>query len=212
MVVFHATIVPMNACTMPKLLIAILAAGFSSRLGISKPLARVRGVSLLRSTLAKVAPLKTGTIVVVSPRNAVRFSYEARGFKVAFVTNLQRASGMSSSVKCAVRLARFSKALLLLPVDLPNLREEDLARLIRHWHASPRRVVARRLGLSGGTPLIIPRWLYPMATQLRGDMGLRDVLGALPSHQRTYLDLPRAATDIDTPRDLQAARRSLRPI
>lgn len=72
----------MNSSDMPVLRIVILAAGFSSRLGRPKALARVRGTSLLRRTLALTAQFAAARIIVVVPRAAARYRIEARGFEV----------------------------------------------------------------------------------------------------------------------------------
>ena len=206
----------MNSHTPPKLHVVVLAAGFSSRLGRPKPLARVRTMSLLRRTLTLVSRLAPAQIVVVVPRRAARYRSEARGFKVVFAANPRRADGLSSSVRRGIALARHSPALLLLPVDLAGLQPRDLVRLISRWRAARRCVVARCIGERGGTPrggvpLILPRWLYARALAVRGDIGLRDLVGGLRAPQRVLLNLPSAALDIDTPLDLGAARHRLRP-
>ena len=209
----------MNAVTLPrslpKLQFVILAAGFSSRLGRPKALARVHGVSLLRRTLNLAAHFTSAKIIVVLPRRAARWLVEARGLGVIFAVNSLRADGLSSSVRRAITQARHSAALLLLPVDLAALQQRDVARLISRWRATPRRVIARSVEQHAGTPrggipLILPRWLYARARGVQGDIGLRQLVGGLPAHQRVLLNLPSAAQDVDTPQDLRAARRRLR--
>jgi len=207
----------MNVITRPRLQFLILAAGFSSRLGRPKPLARVRALSLLRRTLMVAARLAPAKIVVVIPRHAARYRIEARGVNAVFTANPRRAEGLSSSVRRGIALARYSPALLLLPVDLADLQPRDLARLISRWRAARRCVIARRIGRQGGAaragvPLILPRWLYSRALDVTGDIGLRDLIGGLPAPQRVLLDLPSAALDVDTPQDLRAARRRLRAL
>jgi molybdenum cofactor cytidylyltransferase len=205
----------MNSSTLPTLHALVLAAGFSSRLGRPKPLARVRAFSLLRRTLNLVARFAPAKIVVVIPRQAARYrnearGLEARGLKIVFAANPRRADGLSSSVRRGIVLARYSPALLLLPVDLADLQPRDVARLISRWRAARRCVIARRIGQQGGAPLILPRWLYSRALEVTGDIGLRDLVSGLPAPQRVLLNLPSAALDVDTPQDLRAARRSLR--
>jgi molybdenum cofactor cytidylyltransferase len=205
----------MNAVTLPTLQVVILSAGFSSRMGRPKALTRIHGLSLLRRTLQVLAPLVRRKIILVLPENSPRYRIEARGFNAAFVCNPQRGTGMSSSVRRGIMRARYSSAALFLPVDLPALRHRDLARLIARWRAERRCVIARRIGKPGGpwhggTPLILPRWLYARALAVTGDMGLRELVGGLPAEQRVLLDLPSAALDVDTPQDLCVARRRLR--
>jgi molybdenum cofactor cytidylyltransferase len=205
----------MNAATLPGLQVVILAAGFSSRLGRPKALARVREFSLLRRTLALAARCAAAKIIVVVPRHAARYRSEARGLNVTFIVNPRRAEGLSSSVRRGIAHARYSAALLLLPVDLAALQHRDVDRLISRWRAARRCVIARRVGQEGetprgGAPLILPRWLYARARAVRGDIGLRDLLRKLPARQRVLLNLPSAAMDVDTPQDLRAARRRSR--
>ena len=135
----------MNGTARPRLPVIILAAGFSSRLGRCKALARVRSVTLLRRTLAQVAQCAPAKIVVVLPRRAGRYRVEARRFKVIFAVNPRRADGLSSSVRRGLAAVRYSPAVLLLPVDLATLRPRDLARLIRRWCTARRCVIASQV-------------------------------------------------------------------
>jgi molybdenum cofactor cytidylyltransferase len=200
----------MNGVPPPGMRVIVLAAGLSSRLGKPKALVHVHGVSLLRRTLELAATLKAARIIVVVPRNAARYRIEARGSEAGFVVNLQRARGLSNSVRRGIFAARFSRALLFLPVDLNNLNQRELARLISRWRAAPRRVIARRIGRRGATPLLLPRWLFARASYLAGDIGLRELINQLPREARVLVDMPSAAADIDTPHDLKKARQSFR--
>jgi len=194
-----------------KLQIVVLAAGFSSRLGRLKPLVRVHGVSLLRRTLKAAAGFSADGVIVVVPRNAARYRVEARGLKVRWAVNAQRAQGLSSSVRRGIAAARCASAILLLPADLIHLKNRDLFRLVRRWQSAPRRLTARKIDLSGATPVVLPRWLYSRASSLAGDVGLRELIGQLPADSRTVVEMPSAAWDVDTPQDLQDARRRFRP-
>lgn len=200
----------MNSLSLPQLRVLILAAGFSSRLGQPKAVARVHGRSLLRKAFEMAAFFAPAQIIAVVPRNAARYRIEARGIDAVFKVNLQRAQGLSSSVRSGLTKARYSPAVLLLPVDLVNLHRRDVMRLIGRWRAARRRVIARRIGQHGGTPLILPRWLYSRGLELKGDIGLREMVNTLPRDALRLVDLPSAGMDIDTPQDLKAARRRFR--
>jgi molybdenum cofactor cytidylyltransferase len=200
----------MAVTSLLRLQIIVLAAGFSSRLGRPKALARVHGVSLLRSTLELAATLQCARIIAVVARHSARYRAEARGIDVTFVTNSRRNQGLSSSVRRGIGAARYSPAVLLLPVDLGNLKSRELARLIRRWRALPRGVIARRIGRIGAVPLVLPRRLYPRALRITGDVGLRELIAQLPADSRVLVDMPSAASDIDTPQDLKTARRVFR--
>jgi molybdenum cofactor cytidylyltransferase len=192
---------------LPDLRIVVLAAGFSSRLGRPKPLARLHGKSLLARTVSVLERLTRRRIIVVIPQRAARIRQELRGRQVSFVTNPGRAKGLSASVALGLHMARYSSGTLFLPVDLPDLSRADIARLISHWRSSKRRVVANSIEGRASTPLILPKFLYPQARRLDGDVGFRNLIAELPAEQRVLIELSSAARDIDTPGQLAAARR-----
>src|SRR5580658_6709797 len=152
--------IPMKSYTQPTLGIVVLAAGFSARLGQPKALATVLGENLLQRTLRVLAPFATTRILVTVPPTAARYRVGISHRRVTFALNRQRVSGLSSSVRLAIKRSRYSSGVLLLPVDLVELRTADLARLIARWRRSRRRVAARQIGAGAGSPLILPRWLY----------------------------------------------------
>jgi molybdenum cofactor cytidylyltransferase len=196
----------MNALA-PRLKIVVLAAGFSSRLGQPKALARVHGTSLLRRTASLAAALRPAGIIIVVPPACARYRAEARHRTVTWVRNWQRGRGLSSSVRCGLRHSGYCSAVLLLPVDLSELKLRELKGLVSRWRGAPGRVFATRILTHGGAPLILPARLFARARCIEGDVGLRRLLADLPAAQRSLVDLPSARTDIDTVEDLAAARR-----
>ena len=185
----------------------VLAAGLSQRLGAPKTLARVRGRSLICSTVRLLVQFANSPILVVIPPRAARVRAELRGLPVRFVENPQRSEGLSSSVRRGLAAAHPGAAVLLLPVDLAWLKRRDLARLLSRWRGLRRHLVASRFGRRGGAPLIVPRWMCARALIISGDRGLRDLVSRLPAENLTLVELPTAAADIDTPQDLERARR-----
>jgi molybdenum cofactor cytidylyltransferase len=200
----------MNARARPTLRIVVLAAGFSARLGRPKALARVRGSSLIRRTIRLLAPLAAERIIVVIPQRAARAREELRGMRVDLVANPHRAGGLSTSVRRGLTAGRYSAALLMLPVDLVHLQRRDLERMITRWSGARRRVIARRVAEHGGTPVILPRWLWPRALGISGDRGLRQLLSELSPVHVSLLPVASAGFDVDTAQDLVLARRRWR--
>jgi len=205
----HANIEVMNCSINPRLRIAILAAGYSRRMGRPKALIRIHGQSLLRRTAALLAPLVREPVICIVPPRAASYRRELRGLRVELHANPRRAQGLASSVRTALRAARWSSALLCVPVDLAALRQRDVERLLRRTQSASRRVVARRLGSStrGATPVILPRRYFAAASLVAGDVGLRDFLAMLQAEDLLLIELPSAVWDVDTPADLQQARR-----
>jgi molybdenum cofactor cytidylyltransferase len=197
---------------LPRLQIIVLAAGFSSRLGKPKALARVHGESLLHRILGVLAPFATSSkILVVIPPGSRRYRVGSHATSATFVANPLRASGLASSVRRGITRGRYSAAVLLLPVDLVQLDRRDIARLISRWRGARRTVVARDVRGQAGTPLILPRSLYPRALDIKGDQGLREFVRSLPKDGISLVNLPSAEADVDTPQDLDRARRRIRP-
>lgn len=202
----------MISFSLPTVRIVILAAGFSSRLGEPKALARIRGVNLLNRTLSVLAPFAAPSkVIVVIPPRAGRYRIGVDSKAVSFVTNHRRAAGLSSSVRYGIARARYSPAVLLLPVDLAGLERRDIGRLISRWRGARRRIVSRRTRSGAATPLILPRAFYARAGLITGDLGLRDWVRRLPRELISSIDLPSAAADVDTVQDLARARRHAIP-
>jgi len=193
---------------LPALRIVVFAAGYSTRLGSPKALARIHGTKLLHRTVRVLAPFAfpAPVFVVVPPRSSSWQTGIGPG-RVQFIVNPRRAGGLSTSVCSGIRRARAGAAVLLLPVDLMELVPRDIARLIARWRGVRRKVVARAAGKHAGAPLILPRYLFQTTLALTGDVGLRDLVRLLPAEAVRLVNLPSANLDVDTRQDLQRARR-----
>ena len=196
------------SATCPTLRIVVLAAGLSLRLGKPKALVRIHGMSLLKRTVRLLGGMSKFPIVVVAPPNAARYRVEIMNRPARLLGNRARTAGLASSIQCGLKACQFSSAVLLLPVDLVNLSRRDMQRLIRHWQGHRRRVVARDIDATPGSPLVLPRWLYPLGNAVSGDRGFRDALRNLHHGAVSMVAMPSAALDIDTAGDLCNARRS----
>jgi molybdenum cofactor cytidylyltransferase len=199
--------VSMSDRRLSSLQIVVLAAGLSSRLGRPKMLEKIHGISLIRRTISVLAQVTPQAIVVVTAPRAARLRVELRGCRVSFVANRGRGRGLSTSVVVALCRTHYCRATLFVPADLAELDPRDILRLISRWRGARRRVVARNMAGRASTPLILPKFLYPRAQRLVGDVGLRELVAKLPAEQRALVELPSAARDIDTLQDLAEARR-----
>lgn len=186
--------------------IVVLAAGFSTRLGRPKALARIHGRTLLQRTAAALAPVRGCKVHVVIPaRSCLRRLARFAGWTC--VENPGRARGLASSVARGIAHCRCAPAILFLPVDLPNLRTRDIKLLLQRWRGNRRRIVARGIDGRAVIPLILPRRLFGMSAALHGDTGLKELIGSLAPDDLRLVRMNSAACDIDTPAELRAARR-----
>ena len=211
---FHDAIIPMNAVYPRKLQIVVLAAGFSSRFGRPKAACpRARRQPVAKNAACVALSLGAARIIVVVPRNAARYRVEARGYQgAAGAANARRAQGLSSSVRRGIAEARYASAVLLMPADLIHLKNRELHRLVRRWQSTPRRLIARRIGFSGATPVDFAA----MAVSARIDVDRRcrssRACRELPEGSRVLVDMPSAAQDVDTPQDLRMPGAAFGPI
>ncbi|MDE0244764.1 MAG: nucleotidyltransferase family protein [Gammaproteobacteria bacterium] len=185
----------------------ILAAGASRRFGSPKQLLSYRGETLVARSvrLAYEAGAETVCLVLGYRAKAIRRALQQGRVPPGRTTTLRNArwrDGMGHSLACGVRaLDRRARAVLVCLADQPLLETGDLARLVQVWRVSPRSVVASRYDGKPGVPAIFPRSHFTALKSLSGDRGARVLLAS--SNDVLSVPMPRAAVDVDDPRDLE---------
>lgn len=180
--------------------VAILAAGGSSRLGRPKQLVQWRGRSLLQHAVDSAS--------AVAPRVLLTLGADADALwrTLRAPPSLERVDvpdhrdGMSASLRAAVARVEPDPAvqrLLVMLVDQYAVDAAWLRGLIALADAHPRRMVASRYDDLRGVPAIFPRSAFPALATLRGDLGAR----ALLRDESDPIDViaPQAPGDVDTP-------------
>lgn len=185
------------------------AAGRSSRMGRPKLLLRYGQDTILGATLAA---LRDGgvrqTVLVVPPEDQELRSWAAaRG--LLWAINPRPDDGMLTSVLAGLEalggveaLAAAGEELLVCPGDLPRLRADTVAALLRESRATRAGLLVPRCGSERGHPLIVgPDLLAEIAT-LDPQVGLRGL--RLRHPERTVeveVGHPGVVQDVDTPED-----------
>lgn len=197
-------------------LVALLAAGSSRRLGQPKQLVSLgatplvaRAADLALALADARSSVMTPVRVIVRPNDdAVRAALAGR--PVTHLGNAAHASGMASSVRLAARAATRAHAggLMLLLCDQPLLTPDHLLALHDAFQAAPQRPAAAAHGEVVGAPAVFPAADFAALLALRGDRGARGVLAArATSHGVTAVPMAEAAVDVDTPADLAHLRK-----
>jgi CTP:molybdopterin cytidylyltransferase MocA len=194
-----------------ELLVAILAAGASRRLGLPKQLVELDGEPMVRrqcrtAVLAGVGPV---AVVVGCRREQVMPAISDLGIRL--LVNDEWEEGMAASVRCATRaaVAAGAAAVLLYHCDQYAITPADLIRLRDAWASSPTAAHLSRAGDHVGPPAILPARLFPSMLMLEGDTGPRAVLRGDPDVRE--VPMVSASLDVDEPADLLADTIAGRP-
>ena len=180
--------------------VAILAAGDSTRLGQPKQLVQWRGTSLLQhavDTAAGVAPL---VLLTLSADADVLWRTLRAPSSLERVDVPDHREGMSASLRAAVARVDADPAvdrLLVMLVDQYAVDADWLRGLLALADAHPRRMIASRYDGLRGVPAVFPRSAFPALAALHGDQGARALLRDEP--EAIDFIAPHAPGDVDTP-------------
>ncbi|MCX7775141.1 MAG: nucleotidyltransferase family protein [Rectinemataceae bacterium] len=186
----------------------ILAAGFSSRMGLLKPLLVANGKTFLAHAAQTFLDAGISTILVVTGHQAPLVEAEARRLGLLYRRNTHYAEGMYTSICTGIEaLASISPevpGVFLLPVDIPFVAPDTIRCLWQHAVRLPGNVlVPCKSGMSGHPPYL-PRTQFASILSWRGPDGLQGLLasGVVPV---AAIEVSDAAIlqDYDNPEDLQ---------
>jgi molybdenum cofactor cytidylyltransferase len=158
----------------------ILAAGFSTRLGMPKQDVVFEGETLLQRA-ERMAREVADDVIVVTPK-----------------INPDAAEGIASSIRAGVRLAGSNSRILIMLCDQPLITVEHLRELI----AIDAPIVATGYAGIAGVPAVFAPELASELLALRGDRGARVVIEAHSevTHVVAFED---ASVDIDSEGDMR---------
>lgn len=194
--------------------IAVLAAGQSTRMaGANKLLATFDGVPLIRRSAVTAIDAGGNPVVAVLGHMAEQCSAALSGLDIIIANNVDYASGLASSLQCAIRhLPPSTEAVMVLLADMPALSAAHLRQLIEGFQqAGAGTVVRATYEGKRGNPVILPRVLFDEVFTIAGDVGARHLIerGDVP-----VIDVElgqAAALDVDTPDGLHQAGGTLAP-
>lgn len=93
--------------------------------------------------------------------------------------------------------------MLLLLADQPLITSQHLHGLINAWSGNTAEIVASAYSGTVGPPILFGSDAFPHLSRLSGDIGARALLDD-PTFEITSVPFEAAATDIDTPADLNS--------
>jgi molybdenum cofactor cytidylyltransferase len=192
----------------PVIHVCVLAAGTSSRFGVTKLTQTLNGLPLLQHALiaATGACPERVTLVVGHDQQAVVAASGDLADRT--IINDDYRSGMGSSIATAVRTCRKNAdAILILLADQPLITAPHLNELIERWSGRNTEIVASHFDGTLGPPILFPSGTYDALGALAGDKGAKSVLTS-SDYDVTSVDIPEAGIDVDSPETLRALDRS----
>ncbi len=157
----------------------VLAAGRSTRMGeANKLLADVGGKPMVRHVVEAALASQARPVLVVTGHQADDVRAALAGLDVAFVTNPDYATGLSSSLKAGIRaLSKEVDGALVLLGDMPRIEAAHLDAMIAAFasEAGAAIVVPMHEG-QRGNPVLWPADCSPRCWQLEGDVGARSLM------------------------------------
>lgn len=189
-----------------EVLVSILAAGASRRLGQPKQLVMLAGEPLVRRQCRVALESQTGSVAIILGCYANECAAAVADLSIAQIINQCWSEGLASSIRHAAQAAIDMDAagLLLLHVDQYRLMAEDLQALYAAWKESPQNVCVAKYDDTIGPPVIFPRHCFSRLLELNGDVGARRVIAALPARAVLQVNIRNAGHDLDEPSQLAA--------
>ena len=188
--------------------VILLAAGASVRYGRPKQLVQFQGHSLLRHLAEVCSSSKASSVQVVLGAYAELLKHQLYGLRLQTIVNLDWNSGISSSIRFAIKnLDRSPKALLVVLCDQPHVTSQLLNGMIETFEKTKRHIVACEYGNSLGVPALFDRKFFGELENLTGDRGAKQVIMRHKNEVAT-IPFPEGSIDIDTPEDLPDTKHS----
>jgi len=181
----------------------ILAAGEARRFGAQKLLAPLDGRPLLQHVIDAANASSLEEIVVVLGADAEAVAAGVQPGRARLVRNDHYASGMASSLQAGLRaLDSRNHAALVLLGDMPRVTANLIGDLVARGKDSRATAVISVWRGRRSPPVVLHKSLWPAAFALRGDTGMREVLGPRADVlELTVTDDLGSLEDIDTPED-----------
>jgi molybdenum cofactor cytidylyltransferase len=195
----------------------VLAAGLSTRMGATKPLLQLGGVSVLQRIAEMFRAAGVEDVTVVTGHDRERVAAEISRLDLREAHNSAYEQGMFTSVQAGARsVPSTAAAFFILPVDCPLVTPETITELRSAPQADGEVVYPTCLGRRGHPPLISGTLRAPLVAAPSGG-NLRDFLLEHASGERELeMEELSILLDMDTMEDyrmldrLAAARDELR--
>jgi len=211
---FHALSFIGVRALLPDLVVTVLAAGASRRLGRPKQLVPIGGEPLLRRQCRCALKAQVGDVVVILGCDEAQHREVIADLPVSVRLNDEWEEGLAATLRSAVQVAKERRAaLLVVACDQYRIIPDDLRALYTRWRWAPCVAYVSRWGCYAGPPAILPIHYFDDVLRLRGDVGARSLLYHSQRACPDEITNPRAAFDLDSPEEMRIAHEwAMRPV
>jgi molybdenum cofactor cytidylyltransferase len=187
-----------------KLLIAVLAAGASRRLGSPKQLLAVANETLLHRQCRIALQAECGSVLAILGCHAEQCRAAIADLDVACAVNPTWQEGMSSSIRIAAQYAKDHSydGLLIMLVDQYQLESADLLQISTIWHNAQKQIVVSVSNSYQGPPVVFGATYFDELMKLEGDRGAKNLLRTISASEIIKSAIERAAADCDRIEDM----------
>lgn len=192
---------------MSNIVVIILAAGSSSRMGRPKQLLKWKNTTLLGHAITTSKALPTSKIIVVLGANYDRIYAEIKQYEIDILENKDWKSGLGKSiatgVSSIVRNEPDCDGVLFLLPDQPLIEAAYLRSLIDEFNAGKSQIIATSYDNGNrGVPVLIDKFYFRELALLNDDKGAKSILHKY-SENVSRLDAGHNVADIDTLQDYE---------
>ncbi|MGE3917446.1 MAG: NTP transferase domain-containing protein, partial [Hyphomicrobiaceae bacterium] len=195
----------------PRVAVLVLAAGRSTRFGISnKLLADLGGEPVVRHTVRNMLASGAASVTVVTGHMADEVRAALAGLAVDFVDSPDYRSGLAASLRAGLAaLPRSLDGVLVALGDMPGVTGGDVDRLISGLAPKEgRSIVVPTSGGKRGNPVLFASHLLDELGEVVGDAGAKHVIGRHGDEvAEVEIGSPRIFADVDTPEALERLRK-----
>lgn len=192
--------------TKQNIVILILAAGPSSRLGRSKQLVQFQGKPLLRRICEEALKSLAGKTLVVLGANAEQHKSVIEDLPLEFIEHNEWEKGMGSSIKAGLhhilKSGEVPGAIVISVCDQPYLNAGIFNRLIALYNKFPENIIASTYTNETGVPVLFAQKWFDKLLEIPDTKGAKSILQLEPRWVK-YIAFEQGLIDIDTPTDLE---------
>lgn len=188
------------------MLIAVMAAGQSTRFNGCKLLAKYRGVALIDHSLEQIERLRaefglSPTYIVTGAYHQALSEHLCHRPSVRILYNACWEQGLGESIAFCSRALPQDTHLCIVLADQVGIDYSALRALLNQASANPRKIVCTKFTNGGGVPVVFPpQWRHDL-NQFSGRAGAKKIIEAAGAEAMS-ISLPNAQLDIDTQEDL----------